>query len=307
MNIVNEAKHCGEKSCKQLDFLPFDCEHCKGVFCLDHKDTHKCVFDRSQVNTIPLCPACKQYVMVRPEQSPDAIVNDHIASNCARHLLSTAEAERKDYIRKKKSCGVPSCRNENKAKYDTLICNVCKQQYCLTHRLGDDHDCAEVMRRGVKVNNSATALLAKLRGNREAASRLDQQRQARQAVRSGLTGSRAKAATLMYMGDEGIKHSDRFHLEVRYPKKYGAKRYKAQSMYFNQAWTIGRVIDNICRHLNVENRNNQAGALELYLSKEQRSEDEEAPTMRTEFPTDIPLELLQPSLKPGDTVRLAYR
>lgn len=85
-------------------------------------------------------------------------------------------------------------------------------------------------------------------------------------------------------------------------------------MFFDRKWTVGRVIDNACKHLKVENRNNITSALELYLAKETKNTSEtlqqeggKASVVRTEFPTDIPLYLLEPSLMEGDTVRLAYR
>ncbi|KAL8601079.1 hypothetical protein ACOMHN_040780 [Nucella lapillus] len=38
------GKHCFVESCKQLDFLPFDCDGCGNTFCLQHKgkDGHQC-------------------------------------------------------------------------------------------------------------------------------------------------------------------------------------------------------------------------------------------------------------------------
>ncbi|OPJ83606.1 AN1-type zinc finger protein 1 [Patagioenas fasciata monilis] len=42
------GKHCGVPECRQLDFLPFVCDGCSGVFCLQHRsrDAHGC----SEVN-----------------------------------------------------------------------------------------------------------------------------------------------------------------------------------------------------------------------------------------------------------------
>ncbi|XP_075903650.1 AN1-type zinc finger protein 1 isoform X3 [Nelusetta ayraudi] len=38
------GKHCQIESCHQKDFLPFVCDFCSGVFCLEHrgKDAHSC-------------------------------------------------------------------------------------------------------------------------------------------------------------------------------------------------------------------------------------------------------------------------
>ncbi|KAM6087302.1 AN1-type zinc finger protein 1 isoform 3-T3 [Chlamydotis macqueenii] len=42
------GQHCGVADCRQLDFLPFVCDGCSGVFCLQHRsrDAHGC----SEVN-----------------------------------------------------------------------------------------------------------------------------------------------------------------------------------------------------------------------------------------------------------------
>ncbi|XP_021373510.1 AN1-type zinc finger protein 1-like [Mizuhopecten yessoensis] len=45
------GKHCSVQFCKQIDFLPFDCDGCGKSFCVDHKfpDDHKC--DQVNINT----------------------------------------------------------------------------------------------------------------------------------------------------------------------------------------------------------------------------------------------------------------
>ncbi|XP_064599072.1 LOW QUALITY PROTEIN: AN1-type zinc finger protein 1-like [Liolophura sinensis] len=44
MAEVLAGQHCSVKICKQLDFLPFTCDGCGQIFCLDHrsKDAHSC-------------------------------------------------------------------------------------------------------------------------------------------------------------------------------------------------------------------------------------------------------------------------
>ncbi|XP_072169250.1 AN1-type zinc finger protein 1-like [Diadema setosum] len=44
MAEVNIGQHCSVSTCNQLDFLPFVCSGCSGVYCLDHKsqDAHNC-------------------------------------------------------------------------------------------------------------------------------------------------------------------------------------------------------------------------------------------------------------------------
>ncbi|XP_036682176.1 AN1-type zinc finger protein 2A isoform X8 [Balaenoptera musculus] len=46
MEFPDLGKHCSEKTCKQLDFLPLECDACKQDFCKDHFTyaAHKCPF-----------------------------------------------------------------------------------------------------------------------------------------------------------------------------------------------------------------------------------------------------------------------
>lgn len=46
MAELNIGKHCDIKDCHQLDFLPFECDSCSKIFCLEHKSTtsHDCMF-----------------------------------------------------------------------------------------------------------------------------------------------------------------------------------------------------------------------------------------------------------------------
>ncbi|KAJ9591388.1 hypothetical protein L9F63_001994 [Diploptera punctata] len=44
MELPKLGERCSHQSCKQLDFLPFQCTHCKCIFCKEHymPDNHKC-------------------------------------------------------------------------------------------------------------------------------------------------------------------------------------------------------------------------------------------------------------------------
>ncbi|XP_025025144.1 AN1-type zinc finger protein 1 isoform X2 [Python bivittatus] len=44
MAELDIGKHCGVEECKQLDFLPFVCDGCSGVFCIQHRSrpAHGC-------------------------------------------------------------------------------------------------------------------------------------------------------------------------------------------------------------------------------------------------------------------------
>lgn len=190
MNLPGLGRHCSESGCGQLDFLPFDCPECHGVFCLAHHklgDHSPCAsFDRARLNTMPVCPVCQATVYARVDASRDAVVNAHIASGCTLHLLETKRAMAKENLSLATRCEQPTgCRNAE--KLSTLVCQQCSRQFCLSHRLPDTHRCtgpAKNSKRPIAASSSSAsstssvasadkhakgnALLAKLREKRAA-------------------------------------------------------------------------------------------------------------------------------------------
>ena len=61
MELPDLGKHCSEKSCRQLDFLPMKCDACSLILCKDHLqyDTHSCagLYKKNiQVNNAIMAP-----------------------------------------------------------------------------------------------------------------------------------------------------------------------------------------------------------------------------------------------------------
>lgn len=171
MEFTGLGKHCDEPICKQLDFLPFSCEECKGTFCVEHKDpkNHSCNVDLSVKGKMPQCPICKQYLRVNmTTESSDAVVNEHIIQKCKTHLLlkrTVSEEERKKQRRK---CNV--CKNPN--NYSNVRCTKCQKMHCLSHRAPENHKCPSLKtpssgKNGKRTNVAASRLLAKIQLNKE--------------------------------------------------------------------------------------------------------------------------------------------
>ncbi|CAD5230011.1 unnamed protein product [Bursaphelenchus okinawaensis] len=47
--FVNLGAHCELEQCKKLDYTPFTCFKCKGIFCTTHRLNHGCAVDSDQV------------------------------------------------------------------------------------------------------------------------------------------------------------------------------------------------------------------------------------------------------------------
>lgn len=96
------GKHCHVESCNRLDFLPFECVHCKNTFCSDHRtsDAHVC----DQVQT---------------------------------HILTDKEAKcsRTGTLF---GCTFSECTQK---ELTPIACGLCEANFCVRHRHAQDHKC----------------------------------------------------------------------------------------------------------------------------------------------------------------------
>ncbi|GAV57299.1 zf-AN1 domain-containing protein/zf-C2H2_6 domain-containing protein [Cephalotus follicularis] len=128
------GKHCTVDECKLIDFLPFTCDRCTQVFCLEHRSytKHNCPkADRNDV-TVVICPLCAKGVRLNPDEDPNITWETHVNTDC--------DPSDYDRVTKKKKCPVPGCR-EVLAFSTTIKCRDCTIDHCLKHRFGPDHNC----------------------------------------------------------------------------------------------------------------------------------------------------------------------
>eukprot|EP01112_Ceratiomyxa_fruticulosa_P017432 TRINITY_DN5428_c0_g1_i1.p1 TRINITY_DN5428_c0_g1~~TRINITY_DN5428_c0_g1_i1.p1 ORF type:complete len:168 (+),score=25.73 TRINITY_DN5428_c0_g1_i1:157-660(+) len=130
--------HCGFDECKQLDFLPFECNRCNGKFCLDHRtyNDHKCKgevdLDRTNGHTV-LCPLCNDILPVPFGSDSNSRVEEHISKGCPKKVSL-----------KPHKCSKPNCK---KSEAMRITCKSCGLNYCLQHRFERDHQCKMNLRR----------------------------------------------------------------------------------------------------------------------------------------------------------------
>lgn len=211
--------HCTYSLCGQIDFLPFTCDFCSKSFCSSHirgKD-HECpeFKEIEKENTMPKCPVCSSFVKLRAGESPDVVVDRHIASGCVTGKLFDPEEKRK--LRDSLRCGAGSCMNHSRNKLSTMSCPRCGLQVCLSHRYYDDHGCEKVLAQKKaeqaqkaeesgsisgyfsSLSSSTSSLLQRLRGKKESMSEEEKQQdvvkrqQQRERALAGKKGS-AKVA-----------------------------------------------------------------------------------------------------------------
>mmetsp|Transcript_1547 Transcript_1547/g.2045 ORF Transcript_1547/g.2045 Transcript_1547/m.2045 type:complete len:160 (+) Transcript_1547:88-567(+) len=139
MEFGTIGKHCADPSCKQLDFLPFTCDGCQKVFCLDHRTykDHKCPNANFKDTKVTTCPLCEQPVNILKSQNPDQVMDEHIRNGC--------KPIQKERIMKNK-CSVKKCKQ---SELIPIQCKDCRQQFCVRHRNAFDHECP-----ALKANNN---------------------------------------------------------------------------------------------------------------------------------------------------------
>ncbi|XP_053413171.1 AN1-type zinc finger protein 2A isoform X2 [Nycticebus coucang] len=146
MEFPDLGKHCSEKTCKQLDFLPLKCDACKQDFCKDHFTcaAHRCPFAFKKDVQVPVCPLCNIPIPVKKGEIPDVVVGDHIDRDC------------KHPGKNKKKIFTFQCSKEGCKKKEMLqvACDQCHGNFCIQHRHPLDHNCRHESRPSSKAGCS---------------------------------------------------------------------------------------------------------------------------------------------------------
>ncbi|KAI9277002.1 hypothetical protein BDA99DRAFT_494622 [Phascolomyces articulosus] len=153
MEFPELGKHCTFEGCKQLDFLPYTCYHCKKIYCQEHfkLDDHHCpsLNDPQLDVRVPTCPICESPVPGPRNEDPNIRVNRHIQNNCE-------DTKKPSNLCRQKGC---------KAKLLVpMQCSDCGKAYCVKHRLPVDHDCKKENRYTNTYGKSSSSGTNKLSG-----------------------------------------------------------------------------------------------------------------------------------------------
>lgn len=215
MAEMDIGKHCGLKDCKRLDFLPFECDGCSGVFCLDHKGrtAHAC----SDVNY------AKETEQI-----------DHPVYSCCYQACKATEL-------------VP------------VKCDLCRKQYCLSHRLPEDHECESLPQRErdgpLQKKISALAETAKQKSDTSKKKNHMTVKQQKMAAKVSLMKLKMKAK-----GDNDIPIERRVYFDL-----YLSMKQRNEPIFLNSTWSVGRVVDSIAAKQGITNTNNTSLEKRLVL------------------------------------------
>ncbi|KAI0817718.1 AN1-like zinc finger protein [Xylaria sp. FL0064] len=233
------GKHCQLEYCNQLDFLPFLCQSCKKTFCLDHRteDAHKCA------NKGAWAERRRQAQLTRPAAGEGKRMRDYVTQ---------------------KPCAAADCKTTiGTALVPGVHCANCNYDYCLKHRLREEHDCKNKVPVGARprdVAEQTRSAFAKLRAwgsakKEEMASRaLPKPKPTSASARLVAVKNLKKTAK----GDAKLAPEKRVYLYVEAEAETTtAKNYKGE-FFYSKDWVIGRVLDAAAKSLQVENVNNQS-------------------------------------------------
>ncbi|MCJ1483150.1 hypothetical protein MMC06_003316 [Schaereria dolodes] len=246
------GSHCQYTYCNQLDFLPFRCESCKGTYCLDHRteSSHK-------------CPHEGAWAAARRKQSEASQIS---SINISKPTLLTAM-----------QCSHPVCKTYvNTLSNVGVECQNCNRQYCLKHRLREDHDCSQLVPLGARPSSTTNSQAQNIEKAKAAFGRLrvwGKEKAAASATiipkpKPSTAASRMLALNQLKKtakGDAKIDPGMRIYLHVEAEASTTKSKFPKGEFWYNRDWSVGRVLDEAAKGLQVQNVNNRGGGEEEKL------------------------------------------
>ncbi|KAK4144538.1 uncharacterized protein C8A04DRAFT_11451 [Dichotomopilus funicola] len=242
------GSHCQYSYCNQLDFLPFRCQSCDKTFCLDHRteDGHACT-------------------------NPGAWAARKREAELAKH--SAGEGRRMRDLIAQKPCADDNCKTTiGTALIPGVHCTNCNRDYCLKHRLPEDHACSSKPPIGARAVSAAHA--AVVANNAKSALerfRLWGQAKKEQAkISFASPAAKPKLAQMVAVnnlkktakGDAKIAPEKRIYLYVEAEAATAKAKIPKGEFFYSQDWVVGKMLDTAARSLQVQNINNQSNSEE---------------------------------------------
>lgn len=234
------GQHCQYEYCNQLDFLPFFCQSCKRTFCLDHRteSAHKCT-------------------------NAGAWALQKRLAQQAHHSIGSDKTLR-DRI-SEKPCASPDCKTVVGTSLTPGVhCQTCNRDYCLKHRLKEDHNCKNLVPVGARpaqgdLGQKTKSALDKLRAwgsaKKEQAGRaLPKAKPTSAAARVVAVNNLKKTAK----GESKLPPEKRVYVYVEAEAETAKAKFPKGAFFYSKDWVVGRLLDSAARALQVQNINNQS-------------------------------------------------
>jgi len=198
MAELDIGQHCSLATCKQLDFLPCECDLCGFVFCKDHAayDAH----------------SCSKY--------------DSAAADGKKQSECTSVSY---------TCSVSSC---NSCELIEIRCDLCGNCYCLAHRHYNDHKCTGVPDVSREKLPKTTELVNKMLATKPATSKTPSTAKLSAKLTATASKIALIKLKQLATGDKSVPDADRVFFNVILPhssRKKSMPMYFSQSWYVGKA------------------------------------------------------------------------
>ncbi|KAL1303908.1 hypothetical protein AAFC00_000362 [Neodothiora populina] len=233
------GSHCQMAFCRQLDFLPFKCESCKGQFCLDHRS-----------ETAHSCSNAGAWARARAEKAraPSG---------------SSTPSSKPNVLTHEQQCSDPACKTLiNTPLVIGIHCQQCNRSYCLKHRLREDHACDKLVPIGARTQTQKEkgfAALEKLRAWGASKQKALTTKTATSKTPS-LAVARVQATAQLKKtakGDDKIAAEKRVYLHVEAEASTTTAKLPSGAFFYSAEWSVGRVLDAAAKSLQIQNVNNR--------------------------------------------------
>ncbi|KAK4126444.1 hypothetical protein N657DRAFT_567270 [Parathielavia appendiculata] len=242
------GSNCQYEYCNQLDFLPFRCQSCNKTFCLEHRteDGHACT------NPGAWARRKREAELVRQSAGEGKRMRDSVAQ---------------------KPCADDACKTIiGTVLQPGVHCSNCNHDYCLAHRLREDHDCARKTPIGARAAGAAQAA-AVADGAKSALERFrlwGQAKKQQAKVSLAPSSQKPKVAQMLAVnnlkktakGDAKIAPEKRVYLYVEAEAATAKAKIPKGEFFYSQDWVVGKMLDAAARSLQVQNINNQSSSEE---------------------------------------------
>ena len=245
--------HCEFPYCHQLDFLPFHCDSCRHNFCLDHRS-------ESAHN----CARAGEWAKNRRKNTVGTPT-----TTTASSLLSP----QKPTVLTATQCSDPKCKTLINTLQNTAVhCPNCNRQYCLKHRLREEHDCKNLIPLGARpaTNNNLASQADKVRSGFSRIRSWGSAKQDSLRPKPKPTSRAAQMAALSKLkqaakGDDKLPPEKRIYVHVEAEAATTTSKLPTAELFFNSEWSVGRVLDEAAKRLQVANVNNRVESEEQRL------------------------------------------
>lgn len=237
------GEHCDLPYCNQLDFLPFYCQSCSKTYCLDHRSetAHNCA------NAGAWAERKRLAALARPAAGEGKQLRDQVSSA--------------------KPCYKSDCKTTiGTSLVQGVHCPKCNRDYCLKHRLEDDHDCANVPVLGARPGPGKAAASARSALDKLKAWGREKTKAANEAAGRVLPKPKPTTASMRMIavnnlkktakGDDKLAPEKRVYLYVEAEAATTEAKLRKGQFFYSKDWVIGRVLDAAARSLQVQNVNN---------------------------------------------------